>query len=131
MTKKTILVVDDDPGALECVHEILIRHGYESIPCSNGSAGLALLASGTALDLVITDLNMPGMNGMEFHARIKQQRPELPCIMVTGHTSVESYLSAVSSGVYEYLSKPYRASELKTVVASALDKSAKIPYGLL
>lgn len=124
MDKKTILVVDDDPGALECIHEALSRQGHESIPCSNASAALSLLSSGAALDLAIIDLIMPDMNGLELHGRIKQRWPELPCIMVTGSSSVESYLSAVSSGVSEYLSKPYQSSELKKVVDAVFERSA-------
>lgn len=124
MDKKTILVVDDDPDVLECAHEILTMHGYESVPCSEAAAALTLLASGASLDLAIIDLVMPVMNGLEFHAQVKQLRPGLPCIVVTGHTSVESYLNAINSGISEYLNKPYRSRELLTVVAAALEKSA-------
>jgi DNA-binding NtrC family response regulator len=124
MDKKTILVVDDDADALECAHQILTRHGYESIPCSDISTALTLLASGASIDLALIDLFMPEMNGLEFHARIEQLRPGLPCIVVTGHSSVESYLIAINNGILDYLNKPYRIGELKKVVAMAFEKAA-------
>jgi DNA-binding NtrC family response regulator len=124
MDKKTILVVDDDPAVLDYIHEILTMYGYESVTYSDGSTALTLIASGDPLDLAIVDLNMPDMNGLEFHARIKQLRPKLPCILVTGQSSVESYLNAMNSGVFEYLNKPFSSRELKAVVAAALEKSA-------
>jgi DNA-binding NtrC family response regulator len=122
MDKKTILVVDDDRDVLECIHGILTLHGYESVPCSDTSAALTLLASEASLDLAIIDLVMPEMNGLELHARVKQLRPELPCIIVTGCSSIESYLNAINNGAFGYLNKPYRFRELITVVAAALEK---------
>jgi DNA-binding NtrC family response regulator len=124
MDKKKILVVDDDPYALECVHAILTMHGYDSIPFSDISAALTLLASGASLDLAIIDLMMPEMNGLEFHAKIMKLRPGLPCIMVTGYSSIESYLIAFNNGILEYLNKPYGSMDLKTIVAAALEKTA-------
>jgi DNA-binding NtrC family response regulator len=123
MDKKTILVVDDDLAVLDYIHEILTMYGYESLPYSDASTALTVIASGTSLDLAIVDLKMPEMNGLEFHARIKQLRPRLPCIVVTGQSSVESYLHAMDSGVFEYLNKPFSSRELKAVVAAALEKS--------
>jgi DNA-binding NtrC family response regulator len=126
MDKKKILIVDDDVDALECVDEILTRYGYESVPCTDASAALVLLASEVSLDLAITDLVMPEMNGLEFHEKIKQLRPGLPCIVVTGYSSVESYLHAINSGVFEYLNKPYRNRELIAIVAAALKRSVQM-----
>jgi two-component system nitrogen regulation response regulator GlnG len=124
MDSKTVLVVDDDIDVLECVHEILTRHGYESIPCTNALSALSLLESDAAFDLAIIDLMMPDMAGLEFHARIKKMKPELPCIVMTGHSSVESYLRAINNGVFEYLIKPFRVGELKSIVAAALSEPA-------
>jgi DNA-binding NtrC family response regulator len=123
MNKKKILIVDDNIDTLECVHEILTLHGYESVPCSDASAALDLIDSRVSLDLAIIDLIMPEMSGLEFHARIKQLRPGLPCIVVTGYSSVESYLNAINSGVFEYLNKPYKSRELISIVAAALKES--------
>ncbi len=126
MSKKTILVVDDDARVLECVHEMLTRYGYESILCSDTSAALAMLASGASLDLAIIDLVMPEMDGLEFHEKLKHLRPGLPCIITTGYGSVENYLDALHRGVFDYLYKPYRCSDLITVIKRALDKSTKM-----
>ncbi len=129
MSRKTILVVDDDADALECVHEMLTRHGYKSIPCSDASAALAMLASGVSLDLAIIDLIMPEMDGLELHAKLKHLRPGLPCIITTGYSSVEDYLQAMHSGVFDCLYKPYRCSDLIAVVKAALEKSATMNDG--
>jgi DNA-binding NtrC family response regulator len=129
LDKKKILVVDDDPAVLDYIHELLTILGYESVPCSDSSAALTLLASGTPFDLAIIDLIMPDMNGLEFYRRIMQLRPQLPCIMVTGQSSVESYLNAMHSGIFEYLNKPFRSRELKAVIAAALERSTMISGG--
>ena len=129
MERKKILVVDDEPSVLDYIHEVLTLDGYASFPYSDASTALTLLASGASLDLAIVDLNMPDMNGLEFHAQIKHLRPRLPCIVVTGQSSVESYLNAINSGVYEYLNKPFRSSELKAVVAAALEKATRSSDG--
>jgi len=129
MDKKTILIVDDEPDALECIHEIVTRNGYESITCSDAASALKLLASGVHLDLAIFDLIMPDMNGHDLHSSIKELRPGLPCIIITGYASVESYLTAISSGVFEYLNKPYRCKDLVAVIAAALATSTKMCNG--
>ncbi len=129
MSKKTILVVDDDASVLECVHDMLTRYGYETIPCSDASAARATLTSGVTLDLAIIDLIMPEMNGLEFHAKLKHLRPGLPCILATGYGSVENYLNAINSGVFDYLYKPYRSRDLITIVEAALKKSATMNNG--
>ena len=123
MPRKRILVVDDESGSLESIHETLTLHGYESIPCQKISAALTMLDSRAALDLAVFDFCMPEMNGLELHARIRQLRPELPCIMVTGYSTIENYLKAINSGVFEYLNKPYRNRELLKVVAAAIKGS--------
>ncbi len=126
MGRKKIMVVDDDTGVLEYLNEMLVRGGYESVPFSDASAALALLASETTLDLAIIDLVMPEMNGLEFHEKLKNLRPGLPCVLTTGYGSVENYLDAMHKGVFDYLYKPYRCSDLITVVNAALEKSARM-----
>ncbi len=129
MNRKKILVVDDDAGVLEYVHQMLDRSGYESIPFTNASAALAMLASETSLDLAIVDLVMPEMNGLEFHAELKRLRPGLPCILATGYGSVENYLDAMNSGVFDYLHKPFRRGDLITAIKAALEKSETMGGG--
>ncbi len=82
-----------------------------------------MLATGASFDLAIVDLIMPEMDGLEFHKKLMHLRPGLPCILTTGYGSVENYLRAVNSGVFDYLYKPYKYSDLLTVVKAALEKS--------
>ena len=129
MDKKTILVVDDDPDARDCVNEILTTRGYTSIPCADTPSAQALLASGASLDLAIIDISMQEMSGVELHGWIKQLWPGLPCIVISGYSPVEHDLSAIDNGGIEYLRKPYRIRELQSVVAAALRKTAMMSKG--
>jgi DNA-binding NtrC family response regulator len=120
---KTILVVDDEEGIRISLGEILGRFGYRVMTESNCDAALALFREGTPVDLVITDYLMPGMDGLEFITRLKHMAPSVPVVVMTGSQSIESYLKAVSLGVFEYLSKPLRSRDLVRVVRTALGEA--------
>lgn len=116
---KTILFVDDDEGVRMSFEEILRRFGYEVISCVDGSSALSMIHSGSRIDLAIIDMIMPGMNGLEVIEGIRRARPYLPCILLTGNATVETYVKAMNLGIYEYLNKPIRKKELGAVVTSA------------
>ncbi len=120
---KTILLVDDEPGVLKILNDTLVRFGYKVIPQPDAGSDLTVIREGAKIDLVITDNNMPGMNGSEFVTVLKQALPSVPVIMLTGYGSVESYLKSLSNGVFEYINKPVQARELDRIVKAALDAS--------
>ncbi len=117
---KTILLVDDEPSLLSVLAEILEGAGYAVIAVSDAEAALTELLNGAAVDLVITDLKLPGMGGYEFAGVLRKALPSVPVIMLTAYGSVESYVEARSMGIFEYINKPVQARELRWIVKKAL-----------
>jgi len=120
---KTILLVDDEQNILDTLGEILSGFGYRVIGKADGASALSIVREGTTVDLVITDYQMPGMNGLEFIARIKHLAPAMPVIMITGCTSIECYMKAGSFGTFVYVAKPVRVNDLERIVKAALDSA--------
>jgi len=113
-----ILLVDDDNSLREVVQFILTDAGHEVLPAADGPAGLELLAREP--DLVITDIRMPGMDGMEVLRRVRETRAAPPVIMLTAHGTVEQAVEAMQLGAFTYLLKPFAREELKLTVEKAL-----------
>jgi DNA-binding NtrC family response regulator len=120
---KTILVVDDEEGIRTSFREILMQFGYRVITESGCDSALSTFHEGAQVDLVVTDYQMPGMNGLEFIARLKQIAPSVPVIFMTGCRSIEIFEKAISLGAFEHLSKPVRVEDLARVVATALGEA--------
>jgi len=116
---KTILLIDDEPELLSILDELLSSFGYKVIAKLDAESALPVIKDGTTVDLVITDLKMPGMSGPEFIAVLKQIAPAMPVIMLTAHGSVESYIQSRSDGVFEYINKPVQSKELRRIVKAA------------
>ncbi len=114
--KKRILLVDDEENARTALAKILSREEYEVISAGNGFEALELL-NNTQVDLIITDINMPEMNGMSFLREINQLYPGSNVIMVTAYGEVESYIEAMNLGAFEYINKPVRINELKKIIS--------------
>jgi DNA-binding NtrC family response regulator len=127
---KTILLVDDEVHMLDLVEETLNAFGYKVIPRPDADSALSVIRQGTHIDLVITDYRMPGMNGVEFLTILRTILPSVPVIMLTGYSSVETYLKTISLGAFEYLSKPFTEKQLYYVVKSAFQQP-EADYALL
>jgi len=121
----TVLVVDDEPNYLVVLSELLIEEGYEILTAQNGETALHMVRE-TDLDLVITDMRMPGMDGLALLKAIKEYNPNLPIIMVTAFGEVEKAVAAMQAGAFNYLSKPFNNDELVLSVAKAIDHYAVI-----
>ena len=119
---KRILVVDDEENAREALSKILTHDGYEVSSVANGIEALNFLRS-REVELIITDINMPEMNGLTFLRELNRSRPESNVIMLTAYGEVESYLEAMNLGAFEYINKPVKYDELKKVIKMIL-KSA-------
>jgi len=113
-----ILLIDDDNSLREVVQFILTDAGHEVLAAADGAAGLVLLAREP--DLVITDIRMPGMDGMEVLRRVGETPAPPPIIMLTAHGTVEQAVEAMQLGAFTYLLKPFAREELKLTVAKAL-----------
>ena len=125
MERKTILLIDDDRVILDVLGEILRRGGYAVMVLSEAAAALETGLQGAPIDLVITDYQMAGMDGLELLRRLKEDRMKVPVIMLTGFGTLESYQKAANLGIAAYVRKPVRGRELLDVVRRVLEGDAQ------
>ncbi len=123
MSRERILVVDDEEIARENLVHSLTKAGYRAAAAADGRQALAALGE-EPCDLVLTDLRMPEMDGMELLAAIKRRYPEVEVIVVTGHAAVDSAVAAMRLGAFTYVAKPVQVAEVLAQAAKALEKSA-------
>lgn len=119
-TAPHILLIDDEAIALSNLRHVFEREGYSVTACRSGEAGLTAMQT-TAFDLVLTDLRMPGIDGMAVLAHIRATTPDVPVIMITGHATLDSAVDAMKAGAYHYIAKPFRLAEAREVVRGALE----------
>jgi DNA-binding NtrC family response regulator len=113
-----VLIVDDDAALRFTLEEVLEEKGFERVSAVSGGEALGLLAG---VDAVITDLAMPGMDGLGLLARLREQDPDLPVILLTAHGNERIAVQAMKAGAYDYLHKPFSSEELALVVARAVE----------
>jgi signal transduction histidine kinase len=119
--KPKILVVDDEANVLLTMTSILRQEGYDVDPVPDGASAIKAIR-GCHYDLVLTDLNMPGIDGLAVLAEVRKRSPATVTVMITGYGSVESAIEAVQLGAYEYLLKPTEVAELKQAVQRSLER---------
>lgn len=119
--KATILVVDDEPNVLLTVQAILQTEGYETEGVADGAKAIEVVRQ-RQFDLVLTDLKMPGVDGLGVLAEVQRSAPSTVTVMMTGYGSVDSAIDAIRLGAYEYLLKPVDVPELKAAVVRALER---------
>ena len=120
MSQRRILVVDDDESLRRVTQVQLQQTGYEVTAASDGNEALAVLERFPA-DLVITDLKMPGMSGLELLRRIRSAYSEIVIIMATAFGTIENAVEAMRAGAYDYVTKPVQIEELRITVSRALE----------
>jgi DNA-binding NtrC family response regulator len=116
-----VLVVDDHAPAREAVSHVLREAGYDVATCASATEALARIAQ-QPVDVVVTDLQMPGMNGLEFIREIERRRIDVQVLMITAHASIASAVEAMRHGAFDYVEKPFDAAELERSVANACDR---------
>ena len=119
--KARILLVDDEEGVRETMAAILEREGYEVVSAPSGEEALEHVHD-DPFDLLLTDLRMEGMSGVELMAAIRERSPETPSIMLTGYASLDSAIEALREGAYDYLVKPTHVDVLKAAVARGVER---------
>ena len=124
MSKGRILVVDDEDIVRTSCSRTLSPEGYEVRLAKNGVEGLKM-ASEERFDLVLTDLKMPDMDGIEVLRIIKEQWPETAVIIVTGYQTVDTAVKAIKLGAYDYIEKPFTPDALISAVAEAMANRQK------
>ncbi len=118
--KSRLLVLDDEKRMVEIVAMVLRHEGHEVTACTDAEEALAVLAD-EPFDLLITDLRMPGPDGLEVLKRARAAYPDLPVILMTAHASVATAIEAMKEGAVDYVEKPFNNNELKALVRRALD----------
>ena len=118
--KHRILLIEDDASGRELGAFNLRSAGHEVEVAENGEQGLTLFAAGQH-DLVITDIRMPGLSGMDVLARIKQTAPDVPVVVITAFGSVDVAVGAMRAGAYDFIEKPFKRDQLLITVARALE----------
>jgi two-component system NtrC family response regulator len=116
----TILIIDDEKNYLVILETLLAPQGYEIITEGNPINALRLIKE-MDLDLVITDMKMPKMDGLELLEEVKKMDPDLPVIIMTAYGTIELAVEAMKKRAYDYLTKPFRNEELKLTVKKALE----------
>jgi two-component system, NtrC family, response regulator len=111
MTMHSILVVDDEPNYLVVLSELLKDEGFEVFTAVDGTAGLKIIEA-VDLDIVVTDMQMPGMNGLQLLNKVKEKNPDLPVVVITAFAEVDKAVQAMQAGAFNYLAKPFSNDEL-------------------
>jgi len=117
--KKQVLIVDDEPNLRKILAAQLSRDGYDVLLAEDGEQGLALLRE-HHIDLVVTDLRMPKIDGMTLLREALAEQPELPIVMITAHGTVDTAVEALKLGAFDYLTKPFDKDEVRQIVGKAL-----------
>ncbi len=122
VTKRSILIVDDEVHVREGLAELLEQEGFHVETAMNGKAALAVVVN-KKFDLMISDIKMPEMDGMQLLESMQASNPQLRVIMVTAFGDVQTYLNAMQLGAHEYINKPIKLPELKRVIAAIMDQT--------
>lgn len=116
-----VLIIDDEVDFAQALGKRLNRRGLEVRLAHSGTAGIEMLGAAPS-DVVILDVKMPGLNGIETLREIKRRFPEIEVIMLTGHASVESGVQGMSLGAYDYVMKPADLDELMEKIKGAAER---------
>lgn len=118
---QTILLVDDNTELLTALTKVLEKEGYRVTALPTADRAIEYMnSSGQRPDLIITDVSMPGMKGIDFLGTVKNVFPQIPVIVITAFGEWDQYMDALRRGAFAYLSKPIEKNELLTVVRRAL-----------
>jgi response regulator RpfG family c-di-GMP phosphodiesterase len=119
-----VLCVDDEPHILSALRRLFRTQGYEVLTATSAADGLALMAQ-QPVDVVISDMRMPGMDGVQFLERARAMRPEALRLLLTGHADVDQVMGAVNRGeIYRYITKPWDDSDIVLVLRHAFERRA-------
>ncbi len=121
----SILVVDDERSMRDFLKILLKKEGYSVETASDGNSALERIGE-KAFNLVITDIRMDGMDGLQLLNHIKEQTPSLPVVMITAFASPGDAVFAMKNGAFDYISKPFNVDEIKTVIQSATSRDNQI-----
>ena len=119
--RANILVIDDDEAMRDSCQQALSRNGNCVEVAEDGLMGLEMLKK-VSFDLILLDLKMPGLGGMDVLEKIKEDDPETIVIIITGHATIESAVEAMKKGTYDFIPKPFTPNNQRMEVKRALEK---------
>ena len=117
-----ILLIDDEKAIRKTLQEILTYEGFKVKEASDGEEGLKMFNEKN-YDVVLCDIKMPKLDGMEFLAKANATNPDVPVIMISGHGTIETAVEAVKKGAFDYISKPPDLNRMLITIRNAMDKS--------
>jgi len=120
--KGTIIVADDEPNIRRILEAALSKEGYSVVTAANGKSALDLISSMPQVDVLISDLIMPDINGVELLEAARQMDPGISVLMITAHGTIKSAVDAMRLGAFDYITKPFDLEEMKIVVKKALER---------
>jgi DNA-binding NtrC family response regulator len=118
----TILIADDEPNIRRVLEAVLGKEDYDVIVAENGRKALDAVSTNANIDVLISDLIMPDMNGVELLEAARQINPSISVIMITGHGTIKSAVDAMRLGAFDYITKPFDMDELKVIVRRAFER---------
>lgn len=121
----SILIIDDERAIRNVLKDILNNEGYTTVEASDGEAGLAQFSAGN-FDLVLCDIKMPKVDGIEFLQKAKDINPDVPIIIISGHGNIETAVDAVKKGAFDFISKPPDLNRLLITIRNAMDKTTLV-----
>ncbi len=127
-SKARILVVDDEPQIAQTLRDLLVFAGFDVKTAENGKQAIKLLKGIEHFDLLITDMKMPEMDGLELLKLVQQFNKTLPVVILTGCGTVDNGIHALEEGAYDYVLKPFNTERLLVVVWEALKNSSSAKW---
>jgi DNA-binding NtrC family response regulator len=125
MQSLSFLIADDDLRMRQLVRDILLEEGVKSELCSDGLEAARILTS-RKIDILITDLMMPHLDGLEVLEIAKHANPDCRIVLLTGHATVESAVDALKKGAFDYVQKPFEPDDLLFIVRRAAEQSLRL-----
>ena len=122
----TIVIADDETNIRRVLEAVFTKEGYNVISAENGKAAINAVSENPDVDVVISDLIMPDMNGVEVLEAVKQINPSISVLMITAHGTIKSAVDAMRLGAFDYITKPFDMDEIKVVVKKAIERNQLI-----
>lgn len=128
--KETVLIIEDKDSMAEMLSQTIEAEGYRTLTARDGSSGIQIINE-KKIDLVITDLKLPGKDGLEVLRAVKDKNPLVPVILMTAYGTIETAVSAMKEGAYEFLTKPFDTNHLLVLIKRALESQRIIAENML
>ena len=120
-----ILVIDDEKSIRNTLKEILTYEGFEVVEAQDGMEGLKFVEK-EKFDIILSDIKMPKMDGIEVLEKLQELSPETPVVMISGHGNIDTAVEAIRKGAFDYISKPLDLNRMLVTIRNAMDRSSLV-----